>query len=71
MTYASQYPTQDDDHVKATTKYDTSYWPYFATDPTKSLVGTDAGTSWATPVPVVTEQRFHIDLGSAKIIKRI
>jgi len=72
LTYTSQYPTQDDDHVKSTTRYDdVSYWAYFATDPTKSLTGTRGGTSWASTYGTITDQRFHIDLGSAKIIRRI
>jgi hypothetical protein len=72
MSYTSQYPTQDADHVKATTKFDgLDYYPYYTTDPTKSLIGDSQGTSWVTPAAVVTNQRFHIDLGSAKIITRI
>ncbi len=69
--YASQYPTQDDDHVKSTTKFNTNYWAYFATDPTKSLIGTYDYTSWLSVSGTNTNQRFHIDLGSAKVIKRI
>lgn len=70
-TYTSQYPTQDDDHVKATTKYDTDYWPYYATDPAKSLTGNYESNSWISLTGVTTNQRFHIDLGSQKVIKRI
>ena len=72
-TYTSQYPTQDDDHVKATTKYDTDYWAYFATDPAKSLTGGWLGNAWLSYGDGLnkTNQRFHIDLGSSKIIKRI
>jgi hypothetical protein len=68
--YVSQYPTQDDDHVKSTTKYDTSYWAYYATDPTKSLTGSFANNSWLK-LDNAAPSRFHIDLGSAKIITRI
>jgi len=69
--YASQYPTQDDDHVKSTTKFTTDFWAYFATDPTKSLDGSWGSNNWLSAQHSITEQRFHIDLGSAKIIKRI
>ncbi len=70
--YQSIYPpAQSDTYVKATTKYNTSYWPYYATDPKKSLTGTHTGNSWVTTSGNVTNQRFHIDLGSAKLISRI
>jgi len=69
--YTSQYPPeQSDTYVKATTYYSSSYYPYYATDPTKSLTGTHVGNSWHSNLQT-TNQRFHIDLGSAKIIKRI
>ncbi|GAI85672.1 unnamed protein product, partial [marine sediment metagenome] len=68
----SQYPPeQSDTYVKATT-YD--YWPYFATDPTKSLIGSWADNSWLSTSGVGggnTNQRFHIDLGSEKVITRL
>ena len=70
-TYTSQYPTQDDDHVKATTKASTSYWPYYATDPALSLTGDRGWTQWLAEQFTITNQRFHIDLGSAMIIRRI
>ncbi len=71
-TYTSQYPPeQSDTYVKATTKFSTSYWPYFATDPTKSLTGGRESNEWMAQNAVITNQRFHIDLGSAKIIRRI
>jgi hypothetical protein len=71
-TYTSQYPpSQDATYVLATTKYSTSYWQYYATDPSKSLTGTQAGNGWTSGSLAVTNQRFHIDLGSSKIIRRI
>lgn len=71
-TYTSQYPpAHNDTYVKATTTLSTDYYPYFATDPAKSLTGTHVGTSWMAAYGTVTNQRFHIDLGSAKIIRRI
>lgn len=69
-SFGFQYPPeQSDAYVKATTKRTVAYWSYFATDPTKSLTGTDAYNSWVSAAN--TEQRFHIDLGNAKVIKRI
>ena len=71
-TYTSQYPPeQSDTYVKATTFYEGYALPYQATDPTKSLIGSQAGNSWMAANTVVANQRFHIDLGSAKIIRRI
>jgi len=70
-TYTSQYPTQDDDHVKSTTKYSEDFWAYYATDPNKSLTGAWASNSWISGNGEHINQRFHIDLGSAKIIRRI
>ena len=75
-TYTSQYPpAQNGTYVKATSVYENNYTyfaPYFATDPSKSLVGDQhVGVMWASGEYQITNQRFHIDLGSAKIIKRI
>jgi len=67
--YVSQYPTaQSDTYVKATSKSDVLYWPYFATDPTKTLTGAYASNSWISNG--VSNQRFHIDLGSSKTVTR-
>lgn len=69
-SYIPQYPpAHNDTYVKATSKIDTGYWPYYATDPAKSLTGTQVANAWMANA--ATNQRFHIDLGSAKIIKRI
>lgn len=63
----SQYPTHDADHVKATTtSVDYDYKPYYATDPAKSLTGTLIGNGWLSTG--TTNQRFHVDLGSEKVI---
>jgi len=71
-TYTSQYPTaQSDDYVKSTTKYSTDFWAYYATDPNKSLTGAWASNSWISGNGEHINQRFHIDLGSAKLIRRI
>jgi hypothetical protein len=67
-TYTSQYPpAHDDTYVKATTYYSTFY-PFNSTKPANSLTGNYI-SSWDSTSP--TNQRFHIDLGSAKIITRI
>ncbi|MBA7537810.1 hypothetical protein ES705_30080 [subsurface metagenome] len=71
-TYTSQYPpAQSDVYIKATTKLGTSYWPYYATDPAKLVTGVGLGNSWGSASGTYTNQRFHIDLGSAKAIRRI
>ena len=70
--YASQYPTaQNDTYVKATTHNDADTWPYKGTDPTKSLTGNYTTGSWMADVGAGTNQRFHIDLGSAIVITKI
>lgn len=68
-SYTSQYPTQDGDHVKALDA-GSAYRAYFATDPAKSLTGTHNNNCWNSDLGI-TDKRFHIDLGSAKIIRRI
>jgi len=69
-TYTSQYPpSQSGTYVKATTYYTGNFYPYFATDPAKSLTGTSENNAWASSSK--ENQRFHINLGSAKIIRRI
>ena len=71
-SYTSQYPpAHSDTYVKSTSKRSTSYWAYFATDPALSLTGSMVNTSWSSVENSITNQRFHIDLGSAKIIRRI
>lgn len=62
-------PAQSDTYVKATSKYSTSYWPYYATDPTKSLTGGQSGNQWLANSG--TNQRFHVDVGVMKVIGRI
>ncbi|MBU2118760.1 MAG: hypothetical protein KJ954_14325 [Alphaproteobacteria bacterium] len=62
---ASYPPAHDDTYVKATSKFNTNTWPYYATDPTKSLIDAYSTNSWLSGTSVFTN-RFHIDLGSAK-----
>jgi len=69
-TYTLVYPpAHNTTYVKATSEYASSYAPYLATDPAKSLTGTFTNNSWDTSS--VTNQRFHIDLGEAKIVRRV
>jgi hypothetical protein len=70
MGFESVYPpAHSDTYIKATEVYNASYQAYYATDPTKSLIGSQLGNSWKASSP--TNQRFHIDLGTTKKIKRI
>jgi len=70
--YISDYPLgQSNDYVKTTTDDGVNYQGFFATDPTKSLIGINAGNSWAATDYTITNQRFHMDLGSTKVITRI
>jgi len=62
-------PAQNGTYVKSTSELNFNYVPYYATDPAKSLTGSWATRSWLTSS--LTNQRFHIDLGSAKNITRI
>lgn len=72
-TYTSQYPpVQTLTYVNSTTWYTpTYYYPWYATDPTRNITADHQFNSWASQAFVTTNQRFHIDLGSAKIIKRL
>ncbi len=70
--YVSVYPPEySTTYVKSTTKYDDGRWPYYATDPSKSLTGSWEFTSWISADENPTNQRFHIDLGSGKVVTRI
>ncbi len=61
-------PAQSDTYVKATSKYGVSYWPYFATDPAKSLTGASLDNSWLSAAGSTAQQCLHIDLGIGKTI---
>jgi len=72
MTYTLVYPpAHNDTYVKTTTKFSTSYWPYYSTDPAKSLTGTFTSNQWLSANLSITNQRFHIDLGAAYVIRRV
>jgi hypothetical protein len=71
MTYTSQYPpVQNGTYVKATTTVVGGYDSFNATDPAKSLTGGGPTNNWCSD-SATTNQRFHIDLGSTFIIRRI
>ena len=67
-----EYPfAQNATYVKATSTFNSSYYPYFTTDPAKSLTGAYTGNQWISGNGSLTNQRFHIDLGSEKVITNI
>lgn len=71
-TYTGQYPVaHNGNYVKATSYYSTSFYQYFATDPSLSLIGDWTGKVWLSANGQNTNQRFHIDLGSAKKIEKV
>jgi hypothetical protein len=74
MGYVSQYPpVQDTNYVKSTSEFaGGQYSPFAATNPAKGLTGAWGSlNNWLSANTVVANQRFHIDLGSNMIIKRI
>jgi hypothetical protein len=72
VSYPADFPSAfSDDYVKATSKYDTNYWPYYAANDYLSIVNSITGASWVSGSCSGTNQRFHIDLGAGKVIKRI
>ena len=72
-TYVSQYPpVHNATYVKTTSEAAGGVAPgYLATDPTKSLTGSATGSTWQAVTGQITNQRFHIDLGTPIAIKRI
>lgn len=74
VTPVGHYPTvQNNTYVKSTSWYiaDLRYYPWFATTPGGSLLDTGANAAWMSDTDKSTNQRFHIDLGSAKTIDQI
>ena len=73
QTGLSQYPpAQNGTYVKSTTYYGSTYYPYFATDHSLSLTGNPNSNGWLSAATGSdTNQRFHIDLGSAIIINKV
>lgn len=71
LTYTSQYPpAYNSTYVVATSTLGT-YYPYQAVNPANSLVDGASTSQWYSGSNNNTNQRFHIDLGSPKIITRI
>lgn len=69
-SYESVYPPAHSfTYVKSTTNANQLYAEY-STDPAKSLTGSKWSNSWLSTA-THGEQRFHIDLGEAKVVKRI
>jgi len=66
------YPlAHDDDHVKATTYFPDAqnrYAPWKATDPSKQLTGSYTDRSWVSASLGHINQRFHIDLATARYL---
>lgn len=58
-------------YVKATSTYTGDYLPQYTTDPSKSLIGGFVSNSWVSANLAITNQRFHIDYGSKKIVTRL
>ena len=73
-TTKSQYPIYkpyDLTSANATTYLNTSFYPYNAINQSLSLTSFWNLKSWLAAVFTVTNQRFHIDLGSSKNINKI
>jgi len=60
-------PAQSATYVKSG-YLNSSFYSWFATDPTTSVTGTPVGNGWQN---TSGQQRFHIDLGSGKIVDRV
>jgi len=70
--YKSQYPPSfDSTYIKATTEFSVSYPTYATASPYSDLTGGSDYNQWYSGSGEDTNQRFHIDLGLAKAIKRI
>jgi len=70
--YQSKYPPAfNSTYVKATS-IRAGYNAEYVCDPSKSLIGNSGlGNEWCTNLYVITNQRFHIDLGVPTVINRI
>jgi hypothetical protein len=69
--YVSVYPKIiNTTTVIATSYHDSNYLPWFAVDPTITVLGNHANATWASGNGQITNQKFNIDLGESKIIKR-
>lgn len=68
---SSYPPEQSDTYVKATSEYDANFVVENSTDPAKSLTGNATGTAWAAVTGSTTNQRVHIDAGTAIVLTRL
>jgi len=64
-------PAYNSTYVKATSENAAPHSPHFAVDPSSSLIGGSADDSWASADFSTTNQRFHIDLGTAMVVTKI
>lgn len=64
-------PIHNDTYVKSSTFYSTQFYPYFATDPAKTLTGSWNNNAWVSQNAVYTNQVFQIDLNSSQVVKQI
>jgi hypothetical protein len=73
MGYASQYPPDTTaTYVKATTEVSANYDAPQACDPAQDPLDGPSTHEWySNPLSNPFNQRFHIDLGSAKVVKRV
>lgn len=63
---------QNTTYVKATsTHVSGDYSPWYATDYSKSVISWGTEGAWVSSFGSTTNQRFHIDLGSGRVINRI
>lgn len=71
-TYTSQYPpAHNADHVKASSVYGATFQPYFATDPSRPVVGVSSNNAWVSASGLFTNQKFSVDLGTDAIVRRL
>ncbi len=71
MTLSEYSPAFSSVYIIATSYANASFYPYLAANPSVALTSAWDGRSWASGAFQITNQRFHIDLGSAKVITKI
>ena len=70
LNYTDVYPVAySKNYVNTTSDYGVNYEGFLATDISKNLLGTWTATTWLSTT--TTNQKFIIDIGTAKIIRRI
>jgi len=70
-SYIAWPPGYSDTYIKATSRRDVNREPWFAADPTLARNGTIEEHEWSSGQNNTTQQRWNIDLGSAKIIRQV